>query len=141
LLSINDIMKIIPQRPPFLFVDSVEIVESMRKVIGKKCISINEPYFVGHFPKEPVMPGVLLIEAMAQTGAVALLSEAEFAGKNVYFAGAHNVKVRKKVIPGDILIIEVNIDMIRGSYGKGKASIRVRNDVVATAQLMFAVQD
>ena len=106
LLSTKEIMEIIPHRQPFLLIDTIEEMEPGLRAVAKKCVSYNEPYFAGHFPKEPVMPGVLIIEALAQTGAVAILSLEENRGKTAYFAAINSAKFKKKVVPGDVLRLE-----------------------------------
>ena len=100
-------MEIIPHRHPFLLIDTIEELVPGVKATGKKCVTYNEPYFAGHFPQEPVMPGVLIIEALAQTGAVAILSKPENKGKIAYFASINNAKFKNKVVPGDTLTLEV----------------------------------
>ncbi|HHV27580.1 3-hydroxyacyl-ACP dehydratase FabZ [Anaerosalibacter bizertensis] len=139
MLNINDIKEILPHRYPFLLVDKINIVSPGEKVIGYKNVTINEPFFQGHFPQEPVMPGVLIIEAMAQTGAVLVLSEEKFKGKTPYFVGLNKVKFRKKVIPGDTLKMEVETVRMRSSMGVGKAKAYVENKLVAEGELMFAI--
>ncbi len=109
LYSTKQIMEIIPHRQPFLLIDTIEEVEEGKRAVGKKCVSYNEPFFAGHFPGEPVMPGVLIIEAMAQVGAVAILSRPENKGKTAYFAGINNAKFKNKVLPGDVLELELEI--------------------------------
>ena len=106
-LNIQQIKEIIPHRYPMLLIDRVEELIDGEKVIAKKNVTINEPFFQGHFPHEPVMPGVLIVEAMAQAGAVALLSLEQFRGKTAYFGGIDKAKFRQKVTPGDTLILEV----------------------------------
>ena len=105
----KQIMEILPHRQPFLLIDTVEELVPGGRAVAKKCVSYNEPYFAGHFPEEPVMPGVLLIEALAQTGAVAILAMEENKGKIAYFAGIQNAKFKQKVVPGDVLILETEI--------------------------------
>ena len=139
MLNINDIKEILPHRYPFLLVDKINIVSPGEKVIGYKNVTISEPFFQGHFPQEPVMPGVLIIEAMAQTGAVLVLSEEKFKGKIPYFVGLNKVKFRKKVIPGDTLKMEVETVRMRSSMGVGKAKAYVENKLVAEGELMFAI--
>ena len=107
-LTTKQIMEIIPHRQPFLLIDTVEELESGVRAVAKKCVSYNEPFFGGHFPNEPVMPGVLIIEALAQTGAVAILSVEENRGKTAYFAGINSAKFKRKVVPGDVLILETD---------------------------------
>lgn len=139
ILNINDIKKVLPHRYPFLLVDTINIISPGEKVIGYKNVTINEPFFQGHFPQEPVMPGVLIIEAMAQTGAVLVLSEEKFKGKTPYFVGLNKAKFRKKVIPGDTLKMEVETVRMRSSMGIGKAKAYVENKLVAEGELMFAI--
>ena len=105
IMDIKEIMEIIPHRQPFLLIDRIEELEPGKRAVGKKCVTYNEPFFNGHFPKEPVMPGVLILEALAQVGAVAILSQPENKGKTVYFGGIDKAKFKKKVVPGDVLKI------------------------------------
>ena len=128
-LTTKQIMEIIPHRQPFLLIDTVEELESGMRAVAKKCVSYNEPFFGGHFPNEPVMPGVLIIEALAQTGAVAILSVEENRGKTAYFAGINSAKFKRKVVPGDVLILETEIIKQKGPIGVGRA----------TAKLTFAI--
>ena len=121
-LNIQQIKEIIPHRYPMLLIDRVEELIDGEKVIAKKNVTINEPFFQGHFPHEPVMPGVLIVEAMAQAGAVALLSLEQFRGKTAYFGGIDKAKFRQKVTPGDTLILEVEIIKVKSSAGIGKGS-------------------
>ncbi len=139
MLDSKQIQKIIPHRYPFLMVDTIESLEPGKKAAGYKNVTINEYFFQGHFPEEPVMPGVLIIEALAQVGAVALLSVEEFAGKIVYFAGIDKAKIRKKVIPGDVLKLEVAITKMKGPIGVGKAVASVNGKVAVEAELTFAI--
>ena len=118
-LTTKQIMEIIPHRQPFLLIDTVEELESGMRAVAKKCVSYNEPFFGGHFPNEPVMPGVLIIEALAQTGAVAILSVEENRGKTAYFAGINSAKFKRKVVPGDVLILETEIIKQKGPIGVG----------------------
>ena len=108
-LNITEIMNVIPHRYPFLLIDAIEELEPGVRAVGKKCVSANEPYFQGHFPGNPVMPGVLIIEALAQVGAVAMLSLPEMKGKTAYFAGMDKARFRQKVLPGDVLRLETSI--------------------------------
>ena len=109
------------------------------RAVGKKCVSANEPYFVGHFPGNPVMPGVLIIEALAQVGAVAMLSQPEWKGKTAYFAGINNARFREKVLPGDVLMLETTIVKVKGPVGVGKAVATVNGKKAAEAELTFAI--
>ncbi|MBZ2175829.1 3-hydroxyacyl-ACP dehydratase FabZ [Schnuerera sp. xch1] len=139
-LDINDILKIIPHRYPFLLVDNVKILSSGKKGVGYKNITINEPFFQGHFPEMPIMPGVLTIEAMAQVGAVILLSEDKYKGKVPYFAGINKARFKKKIIPGDILRMEVEIIKIRGPIGIGEGKAFVDNDLATEGEFLFAIE-
>ena len=116
-LTTKQIMEIIPHRQPFLLIDTVEELESGVRAVAKKCVSYNEPFFGGHFPNEPVMPGVLIIEALAQTGAVAILSVEENRGKTAYFAGINSAKFKRKVVPGDVLVLETESIKQKGPIG------------------------
>lgn len=135
----KEIMDIIPHRWPFLLIDTIEELEPGVRALGKKCVSVNEPCFQGHFPGNPVMPGVLILEALAQVGAVVFLSVPERKGKTAYFAGIDRAKFRKKVIPGDVMFLETSITRVKGPMGTGKAVATVDGKVVAEAELTFAV--
>ena len=139
LLTVKEIMEIIPHRQPFLLLDTVEELIPGQRAVAKKCVTYNEPFFQGHFPGEPVMPGVLIIEALAQAGAVAILSKEENRGKPAYFAAIDSAKFKKKVIPGDILILETEIIKSKGPMGIGKATATVDGKLAVTAQLTFAI--
>ncbi len=138
-LTIQEIKEIIPHRYPMLLVDRVEELEECKRVVAKKNVTINEPFFQGHFPHEPVMPGVLIVEAMAQAGAVALLSLEDFRGKTAYFGGLDKAKFRKKVTPGDTLILEVEIIKVKSAAGIGKGIAYVDGKKVAEAELTFMI--
>lgn len=139
-LSTKEIMEIIPHRQPFLLIDTIEELEPGVRAVAKKCVSYNESYFAGHFPGEPVMPGVLQIEALAQTGAVAILCQENFKGKTAYFAAINNAKFKNKVVPGDVLTLEVEIIKQKGPIGMGKAVAKKDNgDVAVIAELTFAI--
>ena len=138
-LTIQEIKEIIPHRYPMLLVDRVEELEEGKRVVAKKNVTINELFFQGHFPHEPVMPGVLIVEAMAQAGAVALLSLEDFRGKTAYFGGLDKAKFRKKVTPGDTLILEVEIIKVKSAAGIGKGIAYVDGKKVAEAELTFMI--
>jgi len=139
ILNSNQIQEIIPHRFPMLLVDTIEELEPGERAVGTKCVTANEMYFMGHFPSEHVMPGVLIIEALAQVGAVALLSLETFKGKIAYFAGINHTRFRRKVKPGDTLKLTVEIIKQRGKVGIGKAVATVNDEVAAETELMFAV--
>ncbi len=139
LLNASHIMEIIPHRQPFLLLDTVEELEPGRRVRARKCVSYNEPYFAGHFPNEPVMPGVLVVEAMAQAGAVAMLSQPEMKGRTAYFAGINSARFKQKVVPGDVLELEVEIVKVKGPVGIGKGTASVNGKLAASAEIMFAI--
>ncbi|MFK4566954.1 3-hydroxyacyl-ACP dehydratase FabZ [Enterococcus sp. UD-01] len=138
-MNIEEIKAIIPHRYPFLLLDTVEEIVTGEKVIAKKNVTINEPFFQGHFPGEPVMPGVLILEALAQAGAVALLSMPDFKGKTAYFGGIDKAKFRKKVVPGDTLMLEVEIMKVKSVAGIGKGTATVNGKKVAEAELTFMI--
>ncbi|ERJ11444.1 3-hydroxyacyl-ACP dehydratase FabZ [Haloplasma contractile] len=138
-LNSNDIQKIIPHRYPFLLVDRIDELEEGVRAKGTKCISANEMQFMGHFPEEHVMPGVLIIEALAQVGAVAILSKEENKGKIAYFGGIKNAKFKRKVIPGDVLTLETELIKVKGPIGIGKATASVNGEIACIAELTFAI--
>ena len=139
MLGIKEIQEIIPHRHPFLLVDCVEELEPGVRAVGYKSVTYNEPYFAGHFPQEPVMPGVLIVEALAQTGAVAILSVEENKGKTAYIGAMKNVKFKKKVLPGDKLRLECEIIKQKGPVGVGKAVATVDGKVAVSAELTFMI--
>ena len=139
-MDIKDIMNTIPHRSPFLLVDRIEEMEEGKRIVGKKCVTYNEPFFAGHFPEEPVMPGVLIVEALAQTGAVAILGKDENRGKTAYFASINSAKFKRKVVPGDILTLETEIIKVKGPIGVGKATAKVGDEIACIAELTFAVE-
>ncbi|MDD2446840.1 MAG: 3-hydroxyacyl-ACP dehydratase FabZ [Tissierellia bacterium] len=140
LVDIEEIMDIIPHRYPFLFVDRVEINEDGRSGIGYKNVTMNEYYFQGHFPGKPVMPGVIIIETMAQVGSVILLSKDDFKGRIPYFAGINKFRFKKVVKPGDQLKIEVNIIKMRGTVGIGQGKAFVGEDLAAEGEFIFSIE-
>ena len=139
MLSKEEIKRIIPQREPFLMIDEVEEYISGEMAIAYKNVNESEWYFNGHFPGNPIMPGVLITEALAQTGAVAILSLEENKGKNALFGGIDKMKFKKMVIPGDRLKLEVRIIKKKGPIGVGEGIATVNGDVVAKGELTFAV--
>jgi len=141
MLDINQIKKILPHRYPFLLVDKIIELEPGKRVVGQKNVTANEEFFNGHFPDYPVMPGVLIIEALAQTGAVGVLSMDEYKGKLVLFAGIDKVKFRKQVVPGDQLRLEIEVTKLRGRVGKCEAKAFVGEDLAVQGELMFAIAD
>ena len=139
-LSTKEIMEIIPHRQPFLLIDTIEELEPGVKAVGRKCVSYNEPFFGGHFPQGPVMPGVLIVEALAQVGAVAILSKPENKGKIAYFGAINKAKFKTKVVPGDVLTLEVEIIKAKGPIGVGNAkAVNQDGKVAVAAELTFAV--
>lgn len=141
MLDINAIKQILPHRYPFLLVDRILEIEPGKRVVGLKNVTANEAYFNGHFPSYPVMPGVLIIEALAQTGAVAVLNMEEYRGKLVLFAGIDKVRFRRQVVPGDQLRLEVEVTKLRGRVGKCQARAYVDEDLAVEGELMFAIAD
>lgn len=139
ILSATEIQAIIPHRYPMLLVDRIIELEPMKRAVGIKNVSINEHFFMGHFPEKPVMPGVIILEAMAQVGGVAMLYPEENRGKLAYFAGMEKVKFRKPVTPGDQLRMVAEIIKVRGSIGKVWAEAFVDGHVVAEAEFLFAL--
>lgn len=139
MMDIKEIMSIIPHRPPFLLIDRVEEIVEGEKIVAIKNVTMNEPFFVGHYPGEPVMPGVLIVEAMAQAGAIAILSMDQFKGKTPYFGAIDKAKFRKKVVPGDCLKLEVTFTKLRGNAGIGKGIAYVDGKKAAEAELTFMI--
>lgn len=138
-LDSNQIMEILPHRFPFQLVDRITECEPGVRAVGRKCVTVNEQFFCGHFPQKHVMPGVLIIEALAQVGAVALLTEEENKGKIAFFGGIKNARFKRQVTPGDVLELTCELTARRGPIGNGKAVATVDGKVVATAELTFAV--
>ena len=138
-LNSNEIQQILPHRYPFLLVDKIVEMEPGKSAKGIKCVSVNEMQFCGHFPQKHVMPGVLIIEALAQVGAVAILSMPENKGKIVFFGGIKNARFRQQVVPGDVLELECELIKQIGPVGVGKAVAKVNGKVAVNAELTFAV--
>ena len=133
-----EIRELIPHRYPFLLVDRIEELEPGERAVGLKNVTQNEPFFQGHFPDYPVMPGVLIVEAMAQVGAVAVMVNEEYRDKLALFAGIDGVRFRRQVVPGDVLRMEVEIGRLKGRIGRGKGTATVDGEKACEADLMFA---
>ena len=140
MLDIMEIQKIIPHRYPFLLVDKIIELEEGKKAVGIKNVTVNEPFFQGHFPDYPVMPGVLIVEALAQVGAVAMLIKEDNKGKLAFFTGIDNFRFKAQVRPGDTLTLTVEVIRVKGPMGKGKATAYVEDKLVAEGEIMFAIQ-
>lgn len=140
MLDIEQIKEIIPHRYPFLLIDQVEEVIEGEKAVGYKNVTVNEPFFQGHFPDYPVMPGVLITEALAQIGAVAMLKKEENRGKLAFFTGIDKCRFKRQVKPGDRLKLEVEIVRVKGPMGKGKARATVDGELACEAEIMFALK-
>jgi len=138
-LNIKEIEAIIPHRHPFLLIDYIEDYEPGEFAVGYKCVTFHEDFFRGHFPQEPVMPGVLTVEALAQTGAVAILSKEENKGKTAYFGGIKNCRLRGKVSPGDKIKLETRIIKCKGPVGVGHSFDSIDEKVVVDAELTFMI--
>ena len=140
-LNSDQIAQLLPHRYPFALVDRILDCEPGQWAIGRKCVSVGEPYFCGHFPQEHVMPGVLILEAMAQVGAVAILALPENRGKLALFGGIKNARFKRKVVPGDVLEMECVLTKRRGPVGIGECKARVDGQVACVAELTFAITD
>ncbi|MDY0404587.1 3-hydroxyacyl-ACP dehydratase FabZ [Virgibacillus sp. 179-BFC.A HS] len=139
-MDIDQIKEIIPHRYPFLLVDKVlEVDEEAKRIVALKNVTINEPFFQGHFPQYPVMPGVLIVEAMAQTGAIMMLGKEENKGKIGFLAGIDKCRFKKQVKPGDQLQLEVEITRVKGPIGKGKGTATVDGKLACEAEITFAI--
>jgi 3-hydroxyacyl-[acyl-carrier-protein] dehydratase len=139
ILDAVDIQRIIPHRFPFLLVDRIVEMVPMKRAVGIKSVSMGEPFFQGHFPDYPVMPGVLIVEAIAQVGAVLMLSEEAYRGKTAFFAGIDNVRFKRQVKPGDVLRLEVEIGQVRRSIGTGTGQATVNGELACRGEFMFAL--
>lgn len=139
-MDIQEIKDVIPHRYPFLLVDKVLEVEEEKRVVGLKNVSANEPFFQGHFPDYPVMPGVLILEALAQVGAIAVLGMEKNKGKIGFLAGVDKCRFKRQVKPGDQLKLEVEITRMKGPIGKGKGIATVDGEVACEAEIMFAIK-
>lgn len=139
-MDIQQIKDVIPHRYPFLLVDKVTEVEEGKRIVGYKNVTINEPFFQGHFPEHSVMPGVLILEALAQVGAIAVLGMEENKGKIGFLAGVDKCRFKKQVVPGDQLKLEVEITRMKGPIGKGKGTATVNGELACKAEIMFAIK-
>lgn len=139
-MNIEEIKEVIPHRYPFLLVDKIVEIEEAKRAVGIKNVTINEPFFQGHFPDYPVMPGVLIVEAMAQVGAIAVLNMEQNKGKIGFLAGLDKVRFKRQVKPGDQLRLEVEITRMKGPIGKGKGIATVDGELACEAEITFAIQ-
>jgi 3-hydroxyacyl-[acyl-carrier-protein] dehydratase len=140
-IDIKKILKMIPQKPPFLMIDGIIELVPGERVVAIKNVSINEPYFIGHFPNNPIVPGVLLLEAMGQAGQCAIFSDERFANKLILFAGANNVKFRRPAVPGDTLIITGEISDTDKKFGKLVSKIEANDTLICEGELSFFISD
>ena len=138
-LGIKEIEAILPHRHPFLLIDRIDELEPGMRAVGIKAVTFHEEFFAGHFPGEPVMPGVLILEALAQVGAVAILSVEENKGKTAFFGGVDNVRFRRKVVPGDVLTLTCEIIRTRGNVGVGTALASVNGERAVKAEMTFVI--
>lgn len=141
MISSAEIQQIIPHRYPFLLVDKIIELEPGKRAVGIKNVSINEPFFQGHFPNNPIMPGVLIVEALAQVGCIAVLSMEENKGKLAVFAGIDNLRFKKQVIPGDVLRLEAELIGLKRNIGKAKVTATVDGEIAVVGEIMFGIVD
>lgn len=139
MLTSNQIQEILPHRFPILLVDRIDELEVGFRAKGVKCVSVNEAYFNGHFPQKHVMPGVLIIEALAQTGAVAILSDEKMKGKLAFFAGIKSAKFRRQVIPGDVLVLDAELIKLKGAFGLSKGVATVNGEIACECEIIFTI--
>ena len=138
-LEASDIMRVIPHRYPFLLVDRITELEPGRRAVGMKAVTANEPQFTGHFPGRPIMPGVLMVEALAQTAGVCVLTLDEYRGKLGLFAGIDDCRFRRLVVPGDTLRLEVTVERLRGMFGRVRGAASVDGQLAAEATLSIII--
>ncbi len=139
-MDIEQIMKILPHRYPFLLVDRILDIVPGERAVGIKNLSINEPYFAGHFPGRPVMPGVLMVEAMAQVGACALLTVEQYRSYLAFLAGVDHMRLRRMAVPGDRLLIKTELLKIKGNIGKGRGEISIDDELLCSGEFWFSLQ-
>ncbi len=139
MFDINQIKTMLPHRYPFLLVDRVLELVPKQRLVALKNVTVNENFFNGHFPQKPVMPGVLIIESMAQAAGLVMLSEDEHKGKIPYFTGIDNARFRRTIVPGDQVIIEIDVIRLKGNVGRAKAVAKVDNQIATEAELMFVM--
>jgi len=139
IMDINEILQVLPHRYPFLLVDRIIELEPGVKAVGIKNITINEPYFAGHFPGRPIMPGVLMIEAMAQVGACALFSQEKYQGQLGFLAGVDKIRFKRQAVPGDTLVISTKVIKLKSSFGWFQGEVKVQNELVCRGELMFGM--
>lgn len=139
ILYAQDIIRNIPHRYPFLLIDRVEVIEDGKKAVGIKCVSANELFFHGHFPQRPIMPGVLILEAMAQTLAAMMMDREDLRGKFAYFAGVNKARFKRQVIPGDVLELEVELKKMRSKIVVASGKAVVNKEIACEAELLFAI--
>ncbi len=137
--DIVDILKILPHKQPFLYVDKAEVDEETMTVTGTKCVTYNEPFFAGHFPEYPVMPGVILVETLAQLGAIGILTKPEYADTLPMFAGINKFRFRKPIVPGDVLEMTVTISRLRKQMGVGEGVAKVNGEIVGEGEFLFHI--
>lgn len=139
-MDINKILDVLPHRFPFLMVDKIVQLEPGIKAVGIKNVTINEPHFAGHFPSRPIMPGVLLIEAMAQVGACALFSQGKYQGQLGFLAGVDKMRFKRQVIPGDTLVITSQVLKLKANFGWFQGEVKVNDELVCRGQIMFGIE-